>query len=196
MKWSGFLIAAVFAALTFGVWAYLNRPTVEPPWPDRVQGMAFSPFYSGQDPVQQVLPSEAQIEADLTLLADKVTAVRTYSSLKTLNLVPEIAAKRQLKVAVGAWIDRDLRTNELEIQGAIDLAKTHPNVIRLIIGNEVILRGDLSVAELGRQLDRVRAAVDASRARRARRLHRGAPAALLGRRARRKSGRLSRDAHA
>ena len=160
MKWSGFLIAAVFAALTFGVWAWLNQPTVEPPWPNRVQGMAFSPFYSGQNPVYQVLPSQAQIEADLRLLADKVTAVRTYSSLKTLNLVPEIAAKHQLKVAVGAWIDRDLTTNAAEIQAAIELAQAHPNVIRLIIGNEAILRGDLMVAELGQQLDRVRAAVE------------------------------------
>jgi exo-beta-1,3-glucanase (GH17 family)/cellulose synthase/poly-beta-1,6-N-acetylglucosamine synthase-like glycosyltransferase len=159
-KWSGFLIAAVFAALTVGVWAYLNQPSVEPPWPSRVQGMAFSPFYSGQDPVYQVLPTPAQIEADLTLLADKVTAVRTYSSLKSLNLVPEIAAKRQLKVAVGAWVDRDLRTNELEVDAAIALAQEHANVIRLIIGNEAILRGDLTVAELGRHLDRARAEVE------------------------------------
>ena len=106
-KWSGFLVAAVFAALTVGLWAYFNRPTDEPPWPDRVQGMAFSPFYSGQNPVYQVMPTEAQIEADLALLADKATAVRTYSSLKTLNLVPAIAAKHQIKVAVGAWVDRD-----------------------------------------------------------------------------------------
>lgn len=159
MKWSGFLIAAVFAALTVGVWAYLNIPTHEPPWPTRVQGMAFSPFYAGQDPAYQVLPSEEQIEKDLALLADKVTAVRTYSSLKNLSRVPEIAARRQLKVAVGAWVDRERQTNELEIQAAIDLAHAHANVIRLVIGNEVILRGDLTVAELSQQLDRVRAAV-------------------------------------
>jgi exo-beta-1,3-glucanase (GH17 family)/cellulose synthase/poly-beta-1,6-N-acetylglucosamine synthase-like glycosyltransferase len=158
-KWSGFLVAAVFAALTVGLWAYFNRPTDEPPWPDRVQGMAFSPFYSGQNPVYQVMPTEAQIETDLALLADKATAVRTYSSLKTLNLVPAIAAKHQIKVAVGAWVDRDLRTNELEIQAAIDLANAHDNVIRVIIGNEAVLRGDLTVANLARELDRARAAV-------------------------------------
>ena len=101
-KWSGLLIAAVFAALTVGVWAWLNQPSMEPPWPTRVQGMAFSPFYSGQNPVYQVLPSADQIEADLALLADKATAVRTYSSLKSLNLVPGIAARHRLKVAVGA----------------------------------------------------------------------------------------------
>lgn len=159
MRLSSFLVAAVFAAITFGLWAYVNRPATEPPWPSRVQGMAFSPFYSGQDPVQQVLPSAAQIEADLQLLAGKVTAVRTYSSLYSLGRVPQIAAKRQIKVALGAWLDTQRRTNEAEIASAIEIANSHANVIRVIIGNESILRGNLSVAELGRQLDRVRAAV-------------------------------------
>lgn len=159
MKWSGIFVAAVFAALTFGMWAYVNRPTAEPPWPKRVQGMAFSPFYSGQDPVVQVLPSDAQIDSDLRLLSGKVTAIRTYSALKSLGRVPEIAARHQLKVAVGAWLDRRLQTNDEEARAAIELANEHPNVIRLVIGNEAILRGDLTVAQLSEQLDRVRAAV-------------------------------------
>ena len=160
MRASSIVVAAVFAALTFALWAWLNRPSPEPPWPDHVQGMAFSPFGSGQDPVPQVLPTPEQLDADLRLLAGKVTAVRTYSALKSLGQIPDIAARHQLKVAQGAWVDRELATNELEIAAAIDLANHHANVIRLVIGNEVILRNDLSVAELSRQLDRVRAAVE------------------------------------
>jgi exo-beta-1,3-glucanase (GH17 family) len=159
MKWSALVVAIVFAALTFGLWAYMNRPTAEPPWPARVQGMAFSPFQAHQDPVVQVLPSEQQIDADLRLLSDKVNAVRTYSTLKSLGRVPEIAARHRLKVALGAWLDRRLQTNELEVQAAIELANSNVNVIRLVIGNEAILRGDLTVAQLSQQLDRVREAV-------------------------------------
>lgn len=159
MKWSGFLVAAVFAALTFGLWAYVNRPNAEPPWPDRVQGMAFSPFQAGQDPVVQVLPTEQQIDSDLQLLAGKVTAIRTYSTLKSLARVPELAARHDMKVSIGAWLDRRLATNELEVDGAIELAHNHANVIRLVIGNEAILRGDLTVAQLAEQLDRAREAV-------------------------------------
>jgi len=160
MKFSSFLIATVFAGITVGVWAWLNRPTIEPRWPERVQGVAFSPFYAGQDPVYRQLPSEAQIDADLQLLAGKAVSVRTYSSLLSLGSVPALAERHRLKVAVGAWLDRNLATNELEIASAIELARAHSNVIRLIVGNEAILRGDLDTAQLIRQLDRVRTAVE------------------------------------
>src|SRR5439155_1371775 len=56
------LIASVFATLTFAVWAWLNRPTLEPPWPARIQGFAFSPFRADEDPTH--LPIE-QLEAYL-----------------------------------------------------------------------------------------------------------------------------------
>ena len=148
MRASSIVVAAVFAALTFALWAWLNRPSPEPPWPDHVQGMAFSPFGSGQDPIPQLLPTPEQLDADLRLLAGKVTAVRTYSSLKSLGQIADIAARHQLKVALGAWVDRQLATNETEIAAAIDIANRHPNVIRLVIGNEVILRNDLSQSEV------------------------------------------------
>lgn len=161
MKFSSYLVAIVFAAITFGLWAWLNTPVDEPQWPHGVQGMAFSPFHADQDPADRTLPSPAQIDADLALLAGaSVNAVRTYSTLDTLAEVPALAARHQIKVALGAWLDRDRVTNEKEVAGAIELAQRHGNVIRVIIGNEAVLRGDLSVDELGLQLDRVRAAVD------------------------------------
>ncbi len=161
MKFSSYLVAIVFAAITFGLWAWLNRPVDEPQWPQRVQGMAFSPFHANQNPADRVLPSAEQIDADLALLARAaVNAVRTYSSLDTLAEVPELAERHQMKVAVGAWLDRNRATNDREIAAAIELARDHANVIRLVIGNESVLRGDLSVNELAAALDRVRAAVE------------------------------------
>ncbi|HEY6643828.1 glycosyltransferase [Povalibacter sp.] len=161
MKFSSYLVAIVFAAITFGLWAWLNKPVDEPRWPHGVQGMAFSPFHADQNPADRVLPSPAQIDADLALLAAaSVNAVRTYSSLDTLADVPALAAKHQIKVAVGAWLDRDRATNQKEIDAAIALARQHSNVIRVIVGNEAVLRGDLTADELITALERTRAAVD------------------------------------
>jgi exo-beta-1,3-glucanase (GH17 family)/cellulose synthase/poly-beta-1,6-N-acetylglucosamine synthase-like glycosyltransferase len=161
MKFSSYLVAAVFAVITVGLWAYLNKPVAEPQWPQRVQGMAFSPFHADQNPADRRLPSPAEIDADLALLSDaSVNAVRTYSALDTLAEVPRLAARHNMKVAVGAWLDTNRATNELEISAAIALANRHSNVIRVVLGNEVMLRGDLTLAELSQQLDRVRAAID------------------------------------
>jgi exo-beta-1,3-glucanase (GH17 family)/cellulose synthase/poly-beta-1,6-N-acetylglucosamine synthase-like glycosyltransferase len=161
MKLSSLLVAAVFALATFAVWAYLNQPVEEPQWPELgAQGMAFSPFRGGQDPAQRMLPTVAQIDADLRLLAESsVNAVRTYSALDSLSEVPASAARYGIKVTVGAWLDRQRAVNRREIDAAVALAKRHSNVIRVIIGNEVVLRGDLTVSELTAELDRVRAAL-------------------------------------
>ena len=79
MKRSNALIALIFAAVTLGLWAFANRPVLEPRWPARIQGFAFSPYQEGQDAVRGDMPSEAQIDGDLALLSGKANAVRTLS---------------------------------------------------------------------------------------------------------------------
>src|SRR6201987_4810271 len=118
------LIAAVFATLTFAVWAYLNPPPPEPPWPPLIQGFAFSPFRANEDPTRFENPTDAEIEADLALLEGKVRAVRTYSVGATLADVPELAARHDLNVALGAWLDSHRDKNEEQLRIAIELANT------------------------------------------------------------------------
>ena len=153
------LIAALFATLTFAVWAYLNRPTPEPPWPKRIQGFAFSPFRANEDPTLFEMPTDAEIDADLQLLEGNVNAVRTYSVGGTLSDVPELADRHGLNVALGAWLDGNRDKNEEQLRTVIDLAKTHQNVVRVIVGNEVLFRGDLKVEELAKYLDRARTSI-------------------------------------
>ncbi len=59
---------------------------------------------------------------------------------------------------LGSWLDADRERNEREIEAVIRLAKQHRNVHRVLVGNEVVLRGDLPVPDLLAHLDRVRAA--------------------------------------
>src|SRR5215475_1882011 len=153
------LIAAAFATLTFAVWAYLNRPTREPPWPPVIWGFDFSPFRANEDPTHFEMPTDAEIDADLALLEGKVKAVRTYSVGATLADVPELAERHGLNVALGAWLDTHRDKNEEQLKTAIELANNHQNVVRVMVGNEVLLRGDLTVEELGKYLDRAREAI-------------------------------------
>ena len=159
MRITGFLIAAVVGVITVSLWGLANQPVAEPPWPHEIQGFAFSPYRAGQDAVLNELPSAAQIDEDLALLKGRTRSVRTYSTDGTLSEIPALAARHGIKVALGAWIDTRLNHNAMQVAEAIHLAKTNKNVIRLVVGNEAILRGDVSVAEMTRMLDHVRAAV-------------------------------------
>ena len=152
----GLLIAAAFATLTFAVWAFLNRPTTEPPWPPRIQGFAFSPFRANEDPTRHEMPTDAEIDTDLKLLTGKANTIRTYSVEGTLADVPQLAARHDISVALGAWIDDHRDRNDKELERMIEVARTHPNVMRVFVGNEVVLRGELTSQELGKYLDRAR----------------------------------------
>src|SRR3977135_4606064 len=99
----GFLFAAAFAALTCAVWAFLNRPATEPPWPAHIQGFSFQPFQMGEDPTHHILPTDAEIDSDLKLLAGKINAVRTYGVNGSLPGAPRLAERHGINVAVGAW---------------------------------------------------------------------------------------------
>ena len=157
-KGSGLLIVAAFAALTVAAWGLANQPTSEPAWPRRIQGFAFQPFQKDQDAITGEEPSVQEIDRDLALLAGRTRAVRTYSSIGTLGEIPALASRHGLSVAVGAWLDTDRDRNEREVESAIRLANRHSNVVRLIIGNEVVLRGDLTIEDLAAHLQHVRSA--------------------------------------
>ena len=63
---------------------------------------------------------------------------------------------RGLRVAAGAWLDRRDENNEREIAALVRLARENPNVDRVVVGNESILRGDLSVPALIADITRVK----------------------------------------
>jgi exo-beta-1,3-glucanase (GH17 family)/cellulose synthase/poly-beta-1,6-N-acetylglucosamine synthase-like glycosyltransferase len=155
---SGLLIVALFALLTVAAWGLANRPTPEPAWPHTIQGFAFQPYQKDQDALTGDDPTVTQIDSDLRLLEGKARTVRTYSAIGTLGTIPALAARHGLKVMLGAWLDTDRERNDREIEAAIRLANRHRNVSRIVVGNEVVLRGDLSVQDLAAHLDRVRAA--------------------------------------
>ncbi|QQS11807.1 MAG: glycosyltransferase [Rhodospirillales bacterium] len=107
-------------------------------------------------------PRAEQIERDMRALAGRVRTVRTYSSLDGVEDVAKIADQYGLRVVAGAWIydhvgaTPDHREKlayfktetDREIAALIRLANSNPNIERVIIGNETILRGEISPARL------------------------------------------------
>jgi exo-beta-1,3-glucanase (GH17 family)/cellulose synthase/poly-beta-1,6-N-acetylglucosamine synthase-like glycosyltransferase len=153
------LITIAVSLLTLGMWALVNMPEEEPPWPKRIQGFCFQPMRADHDPTRNIMPTVDEVAEDLDFLEGRTYAVRTYSVDGVLGEVPRLAASRGINVAVGAWLDADLEKNEREIARLIEMVPQQTNVVRVVLGNEAVLRGDLTVAQMTDYLDRVRAAL-------------------------------------
>ena len=122
----------------------------------KIHGISFSPYVEGQGPGTQV--SEAQIRERLAFIQPHVKWVRSFSCKEGNEQIPAIATENGLKNMVGVWLDDDRKQNEVEIVNAIEVAKAgHADI--LAVGNEVLLRGDISEDELLDYMHRVKAAV-------------------------------------
>lgn len=161
MTRSRLLSLLVSLLLAAGLWFLLARPVdIGVDWHGDYASASFAPFREGQSPLRHLYPTHEQIEADLLRLKGLFRGIRTYTALEGMAEIPELAAKHGLKLTHSAWLGRDAKINEAEVDALIQAANTYPQAVeRVIVGNEVLLRRDLSRDELIAYIDRVRAAV-------------------------------------
>ncbi len=138
------------AALNLIWWWWPNRPVEIAGWTSQpLQSVSFAPYRPGQSPLTRTFPTPQQIEQDLQRLQGKVQAVRTYSAGENLETVPQRAGKYGLKVWHGAWLNDNDKENLEQINLLINHANKYPDTIeRVIVGNEVLLRKDLTPNQL------------------------------------------------
>jgi exo-beta-1,3-glucanase (GH17 family)/cellulose synthase/poly-beta-1,6-N-acetylglucosamine synthase-like glycosyltransferase len=152
------LLALLVAALNFALWAAADRPTQVVSWNGQVAGFAYSPFQRYQNPLAGTFPTDAEVSSDLALMAKHTQRVRVYSVLQYPE-IPRLAMKYHLEVLAGAWLDRRTENNENEVNALIAQARRWPDIKRVEVGNEVLLRTDMKPEKLMAYIDRVRAAV-------------------------------------
>ena len=153
---TNWVIGIAVAIISVSLWAYINRPQSLPEWPENVTGFAFSPYQAGQDPRELIYPSLEQIDNDLSLLAGKVTAIRTYSIEGTLAEIPRLAREHGINVCLGAYLSYDVERNAEEFPRFIEIAKNNRNVVRAMVGNETQYQRILDYDDLINYLDQAR----------------------------------------
>src|SRR6266850_2764774 len=123
--------------------------------------VSYAPFRDTQTPLMlttHIAPE--QIAQDLAQLAKITDCVRTYSIENGLDQVPALAAKVGLKVIQGIWLGSNRLKNLAQISTVVRLTKEYPGVITaVVVGNEVLLRGEMTTSDLAAHIRSVKAQV-------------------------------------
>ncbi|MFD0862902.1 glycosyl hydrolase family 17 protein [Sungkyunkwania multivorans] len=110
-----------------------------------MHGLCFSAYQEGQSP--GIILPESQIQRRVDIMKPYMKWTRSFSCTEGHEHIPRAAKKLGIKTMVGAELGKDKDKNEKEIQGLITLAK-EGNVDIAAVGNEVLLREDLTVDEI------------------------------------------------
>lgn len=118
-----------------------------------VYGLCFSPYTEGQG-TGDIL-TEEQIRRRMDIITPHTKWIRSFSCLGGNELIPYIAKEKGIKTLVGVWISGDKARNDRELEKLTLLA--HEGMVDMVsVGNEVLLRNELSLDELLTYIDRVK----------------------------------------
>lgn len=158
---SAILVLLVLVATSILHWRLqekLNDPIRPPDSDSRIASFSFSPYSRDKNPEKGLYPSKDDIRRDMLAVKRISDSVRTYTVTEGLDSVPEVADELGMTVTLGIWIDENEERNAVELAKGIELAKAHPSVKRIIVGNESVLRSEKTPAEIGALMRRMRMA--------------------------------------
>ncbi|WP_268800111.1 glycoside hydrolase family 17 protein [Pseudomonas huanghezhanensis] len=159
-----YVFACVFAIFALCIyWFGIGKPVILPDAATpthKLQCASYTPFDKDQSPFDQPFKLRPErMDADLALLATRFECIRTYS-MTGLEAIPALARKHGLKVMLGAWVNSNPVDTAKEINTLIEEANANPDVVSaVIVGNEVLLRKELTGAQLATLIRQVKAQV-------------------------------------
>lgn len=159
-----YLFSCLIALIALcGYWYGLGKPVLLPDAATpthKLQCASYTPFDKDQSPFDQPFTLRPErMDADLALLATRFDCIRTYS-MTGLEAIPELARKHGLKVMLGAWVNANPVDTAKEVSALIAAANAYPDVVTaVIVGNEALLRKEVTGEQLARLIGQVKAQV-------------------------------------
>jgi exo-beta-1,3-glucanase (GH17 family) len=156
---------AIAAAAIVAAWGWLGAAVEMPPSPlaagEKLHCISYAPFRGHENPFGPDVPIDPRhIDEDLAQLKHITNCVRTYSIDHGLDQIPAIAKRHGMKVLQGLWLSSLRDRSRYQVETTIALAKQFPDVITaVVVGNEVLLRGEMSAPDLARTIREVKAQV-------------------------------------
>jgi len=124
---------------------------------EKYVGVCYGPFRDNEDPDFGILPTYEELKEDITFISGLTHSIRTYGTLGNLSEIPVLCQEAGIDCYPGARISGYKTDNEREIQCLIRIANQNLSCVKgLIVGNEVLLRGDVSEDELIEYIRRVK----------------------------------------
>ncbi len=156
-------LSSVIAAVLF--WYYFGAVSIlkdDSSSFSKLQCVSYAPFAKDESPFlfdNGLVISSDRVREDLKLLSKYTDCIRTYSTVG-LEMIPAIARENNLKMLMGAWVSKDKVQTKQELDTLIKLASENQDIVKaVIVGNEVLLRGDTSDVQLLEYLKQVKAAL-------------------------------------
>jgi exo-beta-1,3-glucanase (GH17 family) len=137
---------------------HLKGESLSPPCVQSLFGVCYGSINEGLDPIVNGTINETQIRDRLSVLGSGVRWIRTYSCGDYSEKIGEISHQMGIKVVAGAWIGKNLTQNEDQIQKLINLGRSGDADV-LAVGNEALLRGDVTADQLKDYIWQVKKAV-------------------------------------
>ena len=140
-------LAASIAVGNFLAWDKTHPVVDAPSFYGQISGLAYNAFGRWDSPLEQKYPAYDSMRNDMGVLARHTTRIRTYSSAE-LPVLPSLAEEKGLNVTAGVWLDSREDNNEKEIAALEQAVRINSSIERVIVGNEQILHGAFTPAEL------------------------------------------------
>ncbi|MBM7059690.1 beta (1-6) glucans synthase [Pseudomonas sp. UL073] len=159
-----YIFACLLAVLALaGLWYGLGKPVTLPDAATpthKLQCASYTPFDKDQSPFDTPFALRPErMDADLALLATRFHCIRTYS-MTGLEGIPALAQKHGLKLLLGAWVNANPVDTRKEVDALIKAANEYPDVVEgVIVGNEALLRKEVTGAQLAKLIGEVKAKV-------------------------------------
>src|SRR3954467_11293603 len=155
------VVAGTIVAFWSWLGAYVDNPTNPLAGTEKLACVSYAPFRGDQNPFGPDVPIDPrQIDEDLAQLKQVTDCVRTYSVDHGLDQIPEIARRHGMKVMLGLWLSSLPDLSRKQVEMTIALANRYPDVVQaVVVGNEVLLRGEMSAPALAETIRQVKARV-------------------------------------
>ena len=137
-----------------------NTPKIETKRPLKtnvLHGICLSLFRDNETPHAGISPLVSELRSDVSYATSLARAVRTYSVTDSFAFVPELCQQSGIDCFPGAALGKYPWLNEMELEMLIRVGQSgNPSVEAVIVGNEVMHRGDFSLEQYIQYIGRVK----------------------------------------